>query len=134
MKNLSYILSAFLLVFLYSCKSDSSIESDVEGRWELITKPYFNPILNYNPRYFWEFKGNNIYVTFTDSNEVLIDSCVTNGIFEIKNGVLGVIAPIVSCGESTYDGEWEVQKLDDKHMYLLRYLPRGTIWLEFAKR
>ncbi len=129
----------FILIFLFiasflvisSCGGDK--EEKIEGRWELVTKPYFGPNLAYEQRYFWEMRAGKIYVTYTDTNEVLIDSCAI-GDYTIKNGVFSVIAPIKFCGESTYDGEWEIQKIDDKFLTLLRYLPRGTLWLEFAKR
>lgn len=131
MKKFLPFFIVFIVALAFSCKKDK--EKNVQGRWELVTKPYFGPNLAYEQRYFWEIREGKIYVTYTDTNEVLIDSCAT-GTYEIKNSVLSVIAPIEFCGESTYDGEWEIQKLDSKFMTLLRYLPRGTIWLEFAKR
>ena len=125
MKPFLFILS-FLIVFgIVSC--DNNKEKEIEGRWELVTKPVGDYL------FFWEMKGGQISVTYSDSSFSFIDTCA-KGTYIIKNGVFSVVAPIEFCEFSTYDGEWEIQKLDGKYLTLLRYLPRGTLWLEFAKR
>lgn len=125
------IISFFsaLLALNLSCSKD---EQDFEGNWELITAP----LTGY--RYYWDFtqteedSGNvAIYTVDTLSGEV--DTC-SSGYFYVKNRVVTIGAPIAFCQWSTFDGEWDIHKLDKEFLTVIRYLPRGTIYLEFIKR
>ncbi len=130
MKKLLTIISfSCILAALASCNKDAE---EFNGRWQLTTAP----VTAYD--YFWSFEQTDtkegfitIYTTDTVTGES--DTCST-GDFFIKNSVVTVGAPVAFCQWSTYDGEWEILKLDKEFMTLIRYLPRGTIYLEFVKR
>lgn len=127
MKKFLFLLPFVLIsVVILSCGDDDK-EEDIQGTWELVTKPVGGF------RFFWEMKEGKIKVSYMDSSATDTSVCV-EGDYIIKNGVFSVIAPVAYCEFSTYDGDWEIQKLNKKYLYLLRYLPRGTIWLEFARR
>lgn len=124
MKQLIFLFSAALIVSFTSCtKSDVS---DYNGKWELITKPI------QEIDYFWEMTDGHIDI-YTVNSVANIDTCTT-GDYLVKNSVITIAAPIRYCTSSTYDGEWDVHKHTDKFLILIRYLPRGTIYLEFIKR
>jgi len=130
MKRIIIVICFFsVLTTLVSCSNDAK---EFEGKWELITAP----VTGFD--YFWSFQesGNkegivDVFVTDTLSGET--DTC-SSGDFFVKNNVITIGAPIAYCEWSTFDGEWDVHKLNDEFMTLIRYLPRGTIYLEFAKR
>jgi hypothetical protein len=128
-KVISIICFFTVLLASISCTKDAV---DFDGQWELITAP----VTGFD--YFWIFKETDnkagsvtVYTTDTLSNES--DTC-SSGDFFVKNNVITIGAPIAFCQWSTFDGEWDVHKLNDNYMTLIRYLPRGTIYLEFIKR
>jgi hypothetical protein len=117
------------IVTFFSCEKKAK---EFEGRWQLITAP----VTAYD--YFWllgDAEGKTgefaIYVTDTINGET--DTCTTGNFF-IKNSVITIDSPALTCQWSTYDGEWDVHRLNDQFMTLIRYLPRGTVYLEFIKR
>lgn len=118
------LLSISLIVILFSCGTDDP--SEYNGKWELITKPE----LDYN--YFWELKDGNVSIYHNDTLGN-VDTCAT-GEYIAKNKILTIVAPVNFCQWSTYDGEWDVHRHTSKFLTLIRYLPRGTIYLEFIKR
>lgn len=128
-KIISIICFFSVLVTVLSCSKEAK---DFDGRWELITAP----VTGF--RYFWTFqeaekKEGEVTVYVTDTLTGDNDTCST-GDFFIKNGVVTIGAPVSFCEWSTFDGEWDIHKLDDNFMTLIRYLPRGTIYMEFIKR
>lgn len=130
MRVIPLFFSYFIvLTVLASCSNKAE---ELNGEWELITAPQtgFD--------YFWHFaqgdkKGGNVAIYVKDTLSGEIDTCST-GDFFVKNSVITIGAPIAFCEWSTFDGEWDINLLNSKKLALIRYLPRGTIYLEFAKR
>ena len=128
-KIINIICFCSILVGSISCSNDAK---DFDGKWELITAP----VTRFD--YFWTFQetGNNaglVTILTSDTLNGETDTC-SAGEFFVKNNVITIGAPIKFCEWSTFDGEWQVHRLNDNFMTLIRYLPRGTIYLEFIKR
>ena len=125
MKILKLIFPVFLCLGLFSCSKKD--ETSFNGTWELITKP----LPEY--KYFWKLTDGWAQIYTEEIESKKIDTCTT-GEYLVKNGAITIQAPIKYCAWSTYDGEWDVQKSNGEFLILIRYLPRGTIYLEFINR
>ncbi len=125
MKSLKFITPLFLCLIAFSCAKNDT--ADYNGTWELITKP----LIEYN--YFWKLTDGWAEIYTEEISSQKIDTCAT-GEYLVKNGAITIQAPIDYCAWSTYDGEWDVQKHNGEILILIRYLPRGTIYLEFINR
>lgn len=125
MKKLGFLLPIIAVALMLSC--GTSDEANYNGKWELITKP----LRSYN--YFWNLQDGIATIYTVDTAGTQIDTCTT-GDYIAKNRTLTIAAPVDFCQWSTYDGEWDVHRHTDEFLTLIRYLPRGTIYLEFIKR
>ena len=128
-KVISVICLFSATVAFISCNKDAE---NFDGKWELITAP----VTGFD--YFWTFqeidsKTGNVAVFTIDTLSGETDTCST-GEFFVKNNVVTIGAPIRFCQWSTFDGEWDIHKLNKNFLTLIRYLPRGTIYLEFIRR
>jgi hypothetical protein len=130
MKRIFSVICFFsVLVTFLSCGKEAK---QFDGKWELITAP----VSGFD--YFWTFQETDskeglISITTYDTLSGEIDTC-SKGDFFVKNNVLAVGAPIKFCEWSTFDGEWDIHKLNSEFLTLIRYLPRGTMYLELIKR
>jgi hypothetical protein len=128
-KYFTFLIINIALLSLFSCKEKAQ---DFNGTWELITAP----VTGFD--YFWELhdtdnKEGLVSIYMVDTLNGTVDTC-SKGDFFVKNNVITIGAPIAFCEWTVYDGEWDVHRLNGQFMTLIRYLPRGTIYLEFAKR
>lgn len=100
------------------------------GEWELLSKPYEGN------EYRWYFSESKVYVMATDANEGLLDGSLDTcafGAYVLKNGVLTLALPEVTCAGSVYHGDWDIQGLTESYMTIRRETDNGTLWYEFAK-
>ena len=70
-----------------------------------------------------------------NTNEILsgeIDTC-SSGSYILKNGVLTLGLPNNACRGSVYNGDWDIQALNENVMALRRETNSGTQWYEFQK-
>ena len=128
MRLITSILFAVVAIIISSCGKDAT---DVEGKWRVTTKP----ITGF--QYYWVFKAiddesGSVAIITEDTVSLEIDTCSV-GAYTVKNKVISIGAPVDFCEWHTYDGEWDIHKLNNEFLTLIRYLPRGTIYLEFIK-
>ena len=128
MKSKIIIYFSLLALLMSSCGKDVT---DVEGKWRLSTRP----ITGYD--YYWEFtdiddESGSVSILTQDTITQEVDTC-SKGVYTVKNRVINIGAPVDFCEWHTFDGEWDIHKLDDEFLTVIRYLPRGTIYLEFIK-
>lgn len=129
MRTFSVITLSIITLLLASCSDKAK---DFNGRWKLSTAP--QTIYNY----YWDFqalddKTGIVTVLTEDTTTSQFDTCST-GEFRIKNKVLTIGAPFEFCQWHTFDGEWDLHEFNDEFLTVIRYLPRGTIYLEFIKQ
>ena len=129
MKKYLYLSLLLFSVALSSCNKQN--QQYLLGEWELLTKPY--PDLTYR----WYFTEEKVYIMATDgnTNEILsgeIDTC-SSGSYILKNGVLTLGLPNNACRGSVYNGDWDIQALNENVMALRRETNSGTQWYEFQK-
>jgi hypothetical protein len=129
MKKLTCLTIFLVSVFLFSCNKQN--QDFLLGEWELLTKPD-NDLM-----YKWFFTTDKVYVMATDANENEgftgeIDTC-SSGSYILKNGILTLGLPERPCRGSAYNGDWDIQALNENVMALRRETKNGTEWYEFLK-
>ena len=129
MKNYAYLSLFLFCIALSSCNKEN--REYILGEWELLTKP------DSDLTYRWSFTEDIVYIMATDANtnESLtgeIDTC-SSGSYLLKNGVLTLGLPERSCRGSVYNGDWDIQALNENVMALRRETNNGTQWYEFQK-
>ncbi len=129
MKNYAYLLLLLFCLTLSSCNQEN--KEYILGEWELLTKP------DSDLTYRWSFTEDKVYIMATDANtnESLtgeIDTCAS-GSYLLKNGVLTLGLPERPCRGSVYNGDWDIQALNENVMALRRETNSGTQWYEFQK-
>jgi hypothetical protein len=129
MKKYTYLTFLLVSVLLMSCNKKN--QNYLIGEWELLTKP--DSIITYK----WIFTDDKVYVMATDANENEeptgeIDTC-SSGSYILKNGILTLGLPERPCKGSVYNGDWDIQALNENVMALRRETKNGTEWYEFQK-
>ena len=127
MKKYTRPILLLFFVLLISCNKKN--QDYLLGDWELLTKP------NADLTYKWYFTEDKVYVMATDADErggEKIDTCAS-GSYILKNGILTLGLPERPCRGSVYNGDWDIQSLNENVMALRRETKNGTEWYEFQK-
>jgi hypothetical protein len=129
MKKFTYLFLILISFGLISCNKEN--QNFLLGEWNLITKP------DSDLTYRWVFSEEKVSVLATDANVNQgltgeLDTC-SSGSYVLKNGILTLGMPIAPCRGSVYDGDWDIQALNENVMALRRESKNGTQWYEFQK-
>jgi hypothetical protein len=129
MKIFPYFSILLILLTLLSCNKKN--QDYLFGEWDLLTKP--NPDLDYK----WHFTEDKVYILATDANENEssigeLDTC-SYGSYILKNGIITIALPERPCRGSVFNGDWDIQVLNENVMALRRETRNGPNWYEFKK-
>ena len=129
MKKFKYLFLLIVSFVSFSCNKEN--QSFILGEWDLLTKP--DPNLTFR----WFFTEDKVYTMATDAieNQVFtgdLDTCAS-GAYILKNGIITLGLPERPCRGSVYNGDWDIQALNENVMALRRESKNGTQWYEFRK-
>lgn len=129
MKKIGLILSvvAILSVGIFSACNKQK-EAKLVGEWTLVggtsatTETY---------DYFFTFTDEKVTITTREKGSLERETCAT-GNYVVKNNVLTIAAPTRFCQYITYDGDWDIETLNDD-VLVIRQTGNGANTLEFVK-
>lgn len=126
MKNVyKIILLSVFAILIAACGDDR--EETINGDWLVFSGPSLSDTYNY----YITFNDGNVYITTQMDGELTRDTCAT-GNYVLKNTVLTIAAPRRSCHGLTYDGDWNVEKLEENVLVINQNVD-GQRTLELTK-
>jgi hypothetical protein len=130
MKYINSFVVIFLLFAAVVTSSCTKMKKDkIDETWRLIRVDEDSTVTWFE---LWQFEGETVYMTTRPSGGTNIDT-IGSAEYEVKSGLSKTTVTFKNCSNATYNGDWEVLKLNKEIMVILNRTDGDFIYREFVK-
>lgn len=129
MKNIFAVVAVTLFiatVFFSSCQKKQ--EDRLAETWRLIRVDVDSTVSWYE---LWQFDGQNVHMLTRDAGGSNLDT-IDIGTYTVDAGMSKTIVTMQDFGNSSFNGDWEILKLNKEILIMLNTTDGGWLYREFV--